>query len=153
MVFLFDPQMDMLIRVILGEIVVALAVIIVLLILLVWWLLRKIVVVPAISVATDKDAYFRSEEAAISGALLSNGNPIPNQPVALAIKPPTGDAYSLPSVTTDADGAFTSSWVVPEDAVAGSYVLTAAALGVKATKTFTLSPSLEELSIEPPPKV
>ena len=131
-------QTEMLVRIILCEIVVVLAVLIVLLILLVWWLLRKIVAVPTITVATNKDAYFRGDSVDISGALLSNGNPIPNQPVALAIQPPTGDAFSLPSVTTDPDGKFTSSWDVPGDAEAGSYVLTATALGVSATKTFTL---------------
>ena len=137
----------MLMQIILGEIVVALAVIIVLLFLLVWWLVRKLVVVPTISVATDKDAYFRGDAVAVSGALLSNGNPIPNQSVGLAIQPPTGDAYSLPSVTTDAEGKFSTSWTVPAEAAAGAYVLTAAALGVSATKTFTL---IEEI-IEPPP--
>ena len=131
-------QTEMLVQIILGEIAVALAVLIVLLILLVWWLLRKIVVVPTVTVATDKDAYFRGDSVGISGGLLSNGNPVPNQTVALAIRPPTGDAYSLPSVTTDPDGKFTSSWEVPADAEAGSYVLAASALGVLAAKTFTL---------------
>jgi len=137
-----------LMTIILNEIIVVLMLLIVIQILLVWWLVRKLVVVPTISVATDKDSYFRGDTVAISGALLSNGNPIPNQAVGLAIQPPTGDAYSLPSVTTDAEGKFTSSWTVPEAAVAGSYVLTAAALGVSATKTFTL----EQEFVEPPQK-
>jgi len=131
-------QTDLLLRIILGEVVVALAILIVLLILLVWWLLRKIIVVPTITVATDKNAYFRGETVAISGDLLSDANPIPDQAVALAIKPPIGDVYSLPSVTTDEKGHFASGWVVPAGAIAGSYLLTAAALGVSASKTFTL---------------
>ena len=131
-----------LMTVILNEIIIVLMLLIVIQILLVWWLVRKLVVVPTISVATDKDSYFRGGSVAISGSLVSNGNPVPNQSVALAIQPPTGDAYSLPGVTTDAEGNFTSSWTVPAEAAAGSYVLTATALGVSAAKAFTL--------IEPP---
>jgi hypothetical protein len=133
---------DVLFQIIMGEIVVALAITIILLILLVWWLLRKLVVVPTITVTTDKTSYYKGETVQITGSLKSNSNPITNETVALAITPPTGDIFSLPNVTTNADGNFASSWVVPADAAAGSYVLTATALGVSATKTFTL--------IEPP---
>jgi len=125
-------------RIIMCEVVILLAVLCVLLILLIWWLLRKLVVVPQLTVATDKTSYFREETVQISGLLTSNGNPLANQPVGLAIQPPTGDAYSLPSVTTDADGKYSASWQVPADAEVGSYVLTAAGAGVSATATFTL---------------
>jgi len=129
---------ELLWRIILAELVIVLAVLCVLLILLVWWLLRKLVVVPTLTVATDKASYFREETVQISGSLKSNGNPLPNQTVGLAVQPPTGDAYSLPSVTTDADGNFSASWQIPADGVGGSYVLTATSVGVSATTTFTL---------------
>ena len=130
---------DLLWRIILAELVIVLAVLGVLLVLLVWWLLRKLVVVPTLTVATDKASYFRGETVGISGSLKSNGNPLPNQTVGLAVQPPTGDAYSLPSVTTDADGNFTSSWEIPADAVGGAYTLVATSVGVSNTTTFTLS--------------
>ena len=129
---------DLLWRIILAELVIVLAVLCVLLVLLVLWLLRKLVVVPTLTVATDKASYFRGETVQISGSVKINGNPLANQTVALAIEPPTGDAYSLPSVTTDADGNFTSSWEIPADAVAGSHALVAASVGVGAAATFTL---------------
>ena len=138
--------MPLLEDIILAEIAACLAVFFVLLMLLVWWLLRKIVVVPTLTVATDKDAYFRDEPVGISGSLKSDGDPIPNQSVGLAIKPPVGDIFSVPGVSTDADGNFTGSWDVPVDAETGAYELTASALGVSATKTFTL----ETYVVEPP---
>jgi hypothetical protein len=129
---------DILFQIILGEIVVLLGITIILLILLVWWLLRKLVVVPTLTVTTDKTSYYIGETVGISGSLKSDATPIPNETVALAITPPVGDIFSLPNVTTDSEGNFTSSWVVPATAAAGSYLLTATALGVSATKTFTL---------------
>ena len=135
---MIDNAAELLWRIIMCELVIVLAVLCVLLILLVWWLLRKLVVVPSLTVATDKASYFREETVGISGSLISNGNPLPNQTVGLAVQPPTGDAYSLPSVTTDAEGNFSASWQIPADAVGGSYVLTATSVGVSNTTTFTL---------------
>jgi len=129
---------ELLWRIIMSELVMILGVFGVLLALLVWWLLRKLVAVPVITVDTDKDAYLRGETVDISGSLMVGTAPLVNQPVGLSIKPPTGDAYSLPSVNTDAQGNFTASWQVPADAVIGSYVLTATGAGVSATATFTL---------------
>jgi hypothetical protein len=128
---------DILLQIILGEIVVALGFTIVLLILLVWWLLRKLVVVPTLTVTTDKPSYFRGETVGIAGSLKSDANPIANETVALAVTPPVGDVFTVPSVKTDSMGNYASSWAVPADAAAGSYLLTATALGVSATKTFT----------------
>jgi hypothetical protein len=128
---------ELLLRIILGEVTVLLALFVILIVLLIWLLLRKLVVVPNISVATDKSSYFREESVQISGTLLSNGNPLAGQTVGMTIEPPSGDAYSLPSVTTDADGNFTASWAIPTDAVAGSYTLTVASVGVSGTAAFT----------------
>lgn len=118
------------------EWMVVLVLVMVLLALLVWWL-GKIVVVPTLTVTTDKDSYYRGDTVTISGTLLNGLTPIPNQQVSLAIKPPTGDAYSLPPATTDTNGHFTATWTVPADAVGGTYNVTATALGMSATKTFT----------------
>lgn len=119
------------------ELMVTLVFVMALLALLMWWLFGRIVVVPTLSVTTDKDSYFRGETVTISGSLLSDSTPIAGQRVALSIKPPVGDIYSLPSVTTDDEGKFSVEWSVPADAPPGTYTLTATALGVSATKTFT----------------
>jgi len=129
---------DILLRIIMSETIILFGLLGVLLILLIWWLLRKLVAVPAITVATDKNLYLRGETVGVAGLLTADGQPLANRPIGLSIKPPTGDAYSLPSVTTDAKGQFTSSWAVPSDALAGSYVLTATSVGASATATFTL---------------
>ena len=128
---------DLLLRIILSETIILFGLLGVLLILLIWWLLRKLVAVPAITVATDKALYLRGETVGITGTLTADGKPLANETVGLSIKPPVGDAYSLPSVTTDAEGNFSASWVVPSDAEAGSYELTATSVGASATATFT----------------
>lgn len=132
---------DLLWRIIACEVIIILGLLGVLLVLLVWWILRKLVVVPVvpvITVATDKTEYVKGETVQISGMLTSDGTPLPNETVGLAIEPPIGDVYSLPPVFTDAEGKFSASWQVPADAVAGAYVLTATSVGVSATATFTL---------------
>jgi hypothetical protein len=129
---------DILWRIIMGETIILFGLLGVLLMLLIWWLLRKLVAVPAITVATDKSLYLRSESLKISGTLTADGQPLADRIVGLSIKPPTGDAYGLPTATTDAEGNFSAPWVIPADAVAGSYVLTATSAGASATATFTL---------------
>ena len=107
------------------------------------WLIWKIVVVPALTTDTDKDAYFRAETAHISGNLSTGAGPLEGIPVKLAIEPPVGDVYVLPDATTDVDGNYSADWEVPIDAVDGAYTLTAFALGVPATAAFTqISPAI-----------
>jgi len=127
-----------LLRIILSETVLLLGVLAILLMLLIWWLLRKLVAVPAITVATDKPLYLRGESMKIAGLLTADGQPLEGRTVGISIQPPTGDAYGLPTVTTDAKGQFSAPWVVPADAQAGSYKLTATSVGASATATFTL---------------
>jgi len=129
---------DLLLRIIMSETIILLGLLAVLLILLVWWLMRKLVAVPAITVATDKALYLAGETVGISGVLTADGKPLEGRTVGLSIQPPTGDAYSLPPATTNAEGKFTASWAIPSDAEAGSYVLTATSVGASATATFTL---------------
>lgn len=129
---------ELLWRIIMFELIILLAVLGVLVVLLIWWLLRKLVVVPTVTVATDQASYGRGETVGISGSVMDGTNPLPGETVALTVQPPTGDAISLPSATTDSDGNFSASWVVPIDAEAGSYELFATCLGVGDTTTFTL---------------
>lgn len=125
-------------RIVLGEVVVILGLLIMFLLLHIWLLLRKIVVVPTLTVAVDKPSYFKSEPVKISGSLKTDGTAMPGQTIALSIKPPIGDLYSLPDAITDINGDFSADWQVPDDAEVGSYTLTATAVGVMATATFTL---------------
>ncbi len=111
---------------------------IVALIALIVYLIWKIVYTPAVVVTTDANEYPRNAPVTITGTLLrSTGEPIAGQAVGIAIEPPTGDAYNVGTVTTQADGTFTSPWTVPADAVLGAYILTASAMGVSNTATFT----------------
>ena len=121
------------------EMVVAVFGLIVLILLLIWLLLKEIVYGLQITVTTDKTEYPKGDVVTISGTLAtSTGNPLPNKSIALAIQPPSGDAYSLPSVTTDADGNFSAQWTVPEDTVLGEHTVTATHSGASATATFTI---------------
>lgn len=115
---------------IIGVIVAAIAAII-------WWI-RKIVGTLAVTVATNKTLYTKGETVSITGTVKIGTSGVAGETVALAVSPPSGDAYSLPSVTTDASGNFTASWTVPSTAVDGSYTLTATSRGVSKTATFTL---------------
>lgn len=100
------------------------------------WLIWKIVVVPTLTTDTDKDEYFRTETAHISGNLSTDVGPLEGVSVKLAIEPPAGDAYVLPDVTTDAEGNYSVDWEVPADAVNGVYTLAATAFGVSAVAAF-----------------
>jgi uncharacterized protein YfaS (alpha-2-macroglobulin family) len=103
-------------------------------------LLWKIVQIPSLSVATDKSQYDRFETVHITGGLLDqNGDPMEGKTVSIAIVPPSGDAYNLPDVVTQADGTFENSWEVPDDAVGGVYEVQAASTGATAIATFTQS--------------
>lgn len=124
----------MLLGIVSGEVLLF---VVLLIIFIIWLILGKPVVVPDVLVATDKSSYFREESVQIAGTLTINGNPLVGQTVGLSVKPPTGDAYSLPQVQTDAQGAYASSWDIPMDAIEGSYDLIVASVGVIGTATFT----------------
>jgi len=122
-----------------------LAIVLVILIYLLW----KIVQVPSISVFTDKSLYDRTETVAITGQLIDqNSAPMAGKTVSIAITPPVGDAYSLPSVITDANGDYVSAWDIPDDAAGGTYTISVASLGATGSKTFTQSKWIvEELGV------
>jgi len=125
-------------EILLVELVIFLALAIVLLVLLIWWLIRKLVLVPTLTVTTDKAEYLRGETVKVSGTLKDGTTPLPGKTVSITIEPPVGDAYGLPDVTTDSNGAYSADWVVPANAVGGNYAAVASAMGVSASKAFKL---------------
>ena len=97
----------------------------------------KYVIIPSISVTTDKASYDRSETVAIGGVLTDQGgNGIPGKAVAIAIEDPDGQVYPPLSATTGTGGNYTADWEIPDDADGGTYTVTASALGISASKTF-----------------
>jgi len=117
-----------------------LAVFLVILLIILLYLLWKIVQVPSISVSTDKSLYDRTETVEITGVLVDqNGDPMPGRTASIAVTPPVGDAYTLPPATTGADGSYSTSWEIPDDAAGGTYTVNVASLGATGTTTFTQS--------------
>lgn len=100
-------------------------------------LLPKIVIVPSITVTVDKTEYYRGDTVTISGTVKVGTVGQSGKTVALAVTPPTGDTYSLPSVTTNSTGGFKTTWIVPSDAAGGVFTVTGTSLGISGTKTFT----------------
>ena len=90
--------------------------------------------------STDKSLYDRTESVLISGTLVDQAsNPMSDKAVSIAITPPSGDAYTLPSAITDASGGYSAAWEIPDDAVGGTYTISVASLGATGTSTFTQS--------------
>lgn len=111
------------------------------LILLLLWIIWKIVVSIVLTVSADSSEYARDDVVGISGTLQNSlGSPISGETVNLIISPPSGDDYVLPSVTTQADGSYSTTWTVPITAVDGTHTISANALSTTATATFTHNP-------------
>lgn len=110
--------------------------IVVLLIILLLGILKK-VVVATLTVTVSKDLSYRGDTQRISGDVKVGATPQSGKTVAMAITPPSGDVYSLPNVTTDANGLYAADWLVPITAVNGVHTLTVTCMGVQITKTFT----------------
>ena len=101
------------------------------------WLISKYVIIPSISVTTDKASYDRSETVVIGGVLTDQAdNGIPGKTVAIAVEDPSGQVYPGLSAVTNASGNYTVDWEIPDDADGGTYTVTASALGISASKTF-----------------
>ncbi|MBU0846839.1 hypothetical protein KKH23_06570 [Patescibacteria group bacterium] len=102
------------------------------------WIFRKIVIIPSISVTTDKASYDRSETVQIGGVLSDQTSAgIPGKTVIGAIEDPVGSVFPTIEVVTAADGSFATPWEIPDDAVGGTYTVTVSALGISASKTFS----------------
>lgn len=107
------------------------------LIAIILWLILKYVIIPSISVTTDKGSYDRSETVTIGGVLADQGgNGIPSKTVTIAVEDPEGQVYPPLSAMTDSNGNFTADWEIPDDADGGTYTVSATALGISASKTF-----------------
>lgn len=91
------------------------------------------VVVPSLTVVVDLATYLHGDTVQISGALVENDVGVAGATVLLSL--PDGTS---PNVTTDKDGKYSASWVVP-DSVSGVLTVTATAMGITATTTFTCS--------------
>jgi len=133
--------MDTIINIILSEIATLLIILILILLLILYERLKKIVVVPSVSVATDKANYPHGETVTITGVVQENGEPQEGATVAISVKDPSGAEQTALTTTTDADGKYTATYDLPSDAVGGTWTVTATALGTTATTTFTLSRS------------
>ena len=133
--------MDTIINIILSEIATLLIILILILLLILYERLRKIVVVPSVSVATDKANYPHGETVTITGVVEENDEPQASADVDIFVKDPNGELVFEVKATTDADGKYTATYDLPSDAVGGTWTVTATALGTTATTTFTLSRS------------
>jgi len=129
--------MDVLVAILLGETAVILALVIIILIFYICLLWKKTVVGPKLTVATDKSVYERQETVQISGTLTKDGVGMEGETVNLTIETPLEEVITLPSVLTDAQGKYASSWDIPTESPLGEYKVTATAVGVEATTTFT----------------
>ncbi len=106
-------------------------------IMVVIWIIWKYVIIPSITVATDKDSYDRSEGVNISGDLKDQADAgIPGKTVTIAVEDPGGTVYPALTAQTDANGHYAAAWEIPDDAAGGTYTVTASALGISASKTF-----------------
>ena len=107
------------------------------LIIFILWISLKYVIIPSISVTTDKGSYDRSETVAIEGVLADQGGTaIPSKTVTIAIEDPSGQVFPGLSAVTGADGNYEASWEIPDDADGGNYTVSVSALGISASKTF-----------------
>ena len=107
------------------------------LLLILIWLILKYVIIPSISVTTDKGSYDRSETVTIGGVLTDMaGDPIPAKTVTIAVEDPSGGVPPPFSAVTDSAGNYSATWDIPDEADGGTYTVTASALGVRAAKTF-----------------
>ncbi len=108
-----------------------------LLLIVILWLIAKYVIIPSISVTTDKGSYDRSETVTIGGVLTDMaGDPIPAKTVLIAIEDPSGQVYPGLTAVTDPNGNYAATWEIPDDADGGNYTVSATALGISASKTF-----------------
>lgn len=109
----------------------------IILVVIILYLIWKHVIIPSLTVTTDKDSYDRTETVHITGDLKDQSdNPIPGKTVTPAIEPPVGDVYYPAPAVTQADGSYSIDWEIPDDAPGGTYTLTVTALGISASKTF-----------------
>jgi len=134
--------LDVLIRFLLGEVAVALALFILLLIIMVWRMLRKTVVtVPSMSLVVEKIQYDHGETVNVSGIVFSDvDKPAAGETAGLKLTDAASAVFDVGTAVTGADGKYAASFAVPSDVAPGGVTITARdeALGIEATATFTL---------------
>ncbi len=99
-----------------------------------WW---KSVVIPSVTVSTDKTDYSPGEAVTLSGAY--TGTDVSGKTVNIIISPPSGDDYVLTPATTDISGNYTTTWSVPASPVGGTYTVSVSCSGATAQTTFKIS--------------
>lgn len=102
--------------------------------LLIAYLIWKNVVIPSVTVSTDKTDYVAGETVTLSGAY--TGTDIAGKTVNIIVSPPTGDDYVPTPATTDASGNWSQTWVVPVSPEAGTYTASVSCSGATAQTTF-----------------
>lgn len=132
-------MVNVLIEFIMLEIAATLALLIVYLLLQILLMLRKRVLVPLVTVMTDKPEYARGATAHISGVVTENGEPATGIPVSVKVTDPKDVETDLGPVNTDPKGAYTVDFPIDAAAAGGTYTVEADSLGVTATTSFTLS--------------
>ena len=106
----------------------------------IWELLKKFVVtVTVVSVNVEAASYKHGDTVNISGNVSVDEAAQANTSVSINIKDSAENSFDLPDATTDADGKFTASWVIPPEVAPGVITVTATALGMTATTTFTFN--------------
>jgi 2-methylaconitate cis-trans-isomerase PrpF len=122
------------------EVAGALILFLMILLFLVWQLLKKhVVTVTVVSVEVEAASYDHDDTVKISGTVTVDGVPKVGASVSLSVKDAAGTDIPLPDTTTDADGKFSAAWKIPSDVAPGVCTLTANALGMTATTTFTFN--------------
>jgi hypothetical protein len=109
------------------------------LVILILLLLRKHVVAPTLSVVVESKPYVHGDFIAISGILKEDGEPIKGTVIGLTVTDPSSTETPITGATTDDEGKYATSWQIPSDAAPGVWTVTATAMGVSATTTFTLN--------------
>jgi hypothetical protein len=100
---------------------------------------RNKVVVPSLTVVADKASYLHGDTVTISGTLIEDNAPVAAQ--TFSLKLPDGTTQN---VTTDAQGNYSTTWVVPDTLSGVLSVLAGPVLGITATTTFTLKSCEDE---------
>jgi chitodextrinase len=99
-------------------------------------------VVPSgqILVTTNKNLYYENETVSISGLVNWNGAAVGNTDVTVKITDGNQVIKSIDQVKTAANGTYNSMYFLPTSVEVGVYTVEVAAMGIKNTTTFNVSP-------------
>jgi chitodextrinase len=99
-------------------------------------------VVPAgkITVATDKNHYYENQTVNISGQVTLNGVAVNQTDVTVKVTNGNQVVKLIDQVKTNAQGAYQSTYILPTTVTNEVYSIEVAAIGVKETASFSVSP-------------